>query len=63
MDHLVFNFSKLNPVKSYLGTNKGGWVYASERTKRARVELPSFMIMKDPISEKQFAPEILGKKE
>tara|TARA_B100000242_G_scaffold89951_1_gene60721 strand:+ start:1876 stop:2697 length:822 start_codon:yes stop_codon:yes gene_type:complete len=53
-------FLKIESCQVYLGTNKGGWVYASERPMH-RVELPSFMIMKDPISEKQFA-EILGKK-
>ena len=53
-------FLKIESSQVYLGTNKGGWVYASERPMH-RVELPSFMIMKDPMTEKQFA-EILGKK-
>ena len=52
-------FIKIDSTEIFLGTDKGAWVYASERP-RHRVNLPSFMIMETPITETQYA-EILGK--
>ena len=51
-------FVKIKATDIYLGTNKGAWVYASERP-RHRVNLPSFMIMESPITESQYS-KILG---
>lgn len=51
-------FVKIKAAEIYLGTNKGAWVYASERP-RHRVNLPSFMIMDSPITESQYS-KILG---
>ena len=51
-------FIKIDSTEIFLGTDKGAWVYASERPRR--VNLPSFMIMETPITETQYA-EILGK--
>ena len=37
----------------YLGTNKGGWIYTSQRP-RHEVRLPAFYIMKEPINAADF---------
>ncbi|MDP6864627.1 MAG: SUMF1/EgtB/PvdO family nonheme iron enzyme [Candidatus Poseidoniaceae archaeon] len=37
-----------------LGTNKGGWIHASERP-RHQVNLPSYLIMKNPLTKAQVA--------
>mgnify|MGYP001177048533 FL=1 len=54
-------FIKIEAVQILLGTNKGAWVYASERP-RHRVDLPEFMITESPLTKAQYA-EILGEKE
>ena len=54
-------FIKINATQIFLGTDKGAWVYASERP-RHRVDLPSFLIMESPITASQFA-EIIGEKD
>jgi len=53
-------FIEIESTEIYLGTDKGAWVYASERP-RHRVNLPSFMILESPITESQYA-QILGEK-
>ena len=55
-------FIKIESSQIFLGTNKGAWVYASERP-RHRVDLPSFMILESPISRSQFAKIVGGKDE
>ena len=37
-------FFKVEDSSVFLGTDKGGWVYANERP-RHRVSLPSFLIL------------------
>ena len=54
-------FIKIEATQIFLGTDKGAWVYASERP-RHRVNLPEFMILESPITKAQYA-EILGEKE
>ena len=54
-------FIKIEATQIFLGTDKGAWVYASERP-RHRVNLPEFMILESPITNSQYA-EILGEKE
>lgn len=51
-------FIKIESCQTFLGIDKGGWVYASERP-RHRVELPSFLILESPITKAQFAA-VLG---
>ena len=51
-------FIKIDATEIYIGTDKGAWVYASERP-RHRVSLPSFLILESPITRKQYA-EIIG---
>ena len=51
-------FVRIEAASVFLGTDKGGWVYANERP-RHRVDLPSFMILEEPISKAQFA-QIMG---
>ncbi len=51
-------FFKIEDSSVFLGTDKGGWVYANERP-RHRVSLPSFLILEKPITNSQFA-EIMG---
>ena len=51
-------FVKIEATEIYLGTDKGAWVYASERP-RHRVKLPSFLIMESPITASQYS-KILG---
>ena len=47
-------FIRIESSQVFLGTDKGGWVHASERP-RHRVDLPSFLILENPISNAQFA--------
>ena len=54
-------FIKIDATQIFLGTDKGAWVYASERP-RHRVDLPSFMILESPITKSQYA-KILGEDE
>lgn len=51
-------FFKIEASSVYLGTDKGGWVYANERP-RHQVTLPSFLILEKPITVSQFT-EIMG---
>ena len=54
-------FIQIDASEIYLGTDKGAWVYASERP-RHRVNLPSFMIMESPITKSQYS-QIFGEEE
>ena len=51
-------FVKVEASEIYIGTNKGAWVYASERP-RHRVNLPSFLIMQSPITEAEYSKRSL----
>ena len=51
-------FVKVPAGKVFLGTDKGGWIHASERP-RHEVELPDFLIMTKPLSKRDVAA-ILG---
>ena len=52
------DFVKVPAGKVFLGTDKGGWIHASERP-RHEVELPDFLIMTKPLSKRDVAA-ILG---
>ena len=54
-------FIKVEAKQIFLGTDKGAWVYASERP-RHRVNLPEFFILQSPLTKSQYA-QILGEKE
>ena len=45
-------FQKISAGSVYLGTEKGGWIYASQRP-RHEVKCPDFYIMQSVLSEKQ----------
>ena len=60
-DVFGLRFIKVQESNVFLGTDKGGWVYANERP-RHRVELPSYLILEKPISKSQYAA-IMGEKD
>ena len=45
-------FQKISAGSVYLGTEKGGWIYASQRP-RHEVKCPDFYIMQSVLSEQQ----------
>jgi hypothetical protein len=47
-------FIPISPGSSWLGSDKGGWIYASQRP-RYEVRLPSYYIMKKPLTRGQVA--------
>ena len=47
-------FIPISPGSSWLGSDKGGWIYASQRP-RYEVRLPSYYIMKKPLTRRQVA--------
>jgi hypothetical protein len=47
-------FIRIPAAKVLVGTNKGGWIHASERPMH-QVNLPAFLIMKNPLSSAQVA--------
>ena len=47
-------FVVVDSCEIFLGTDKGGWVHANERP-RHKVQLPEFMIMKNPITVSQYS--------
>ena len=51
-------FIRIEKRQIFLGTDKGGWVYANERP-RHRVDLPTYLILENPITRTQYA-EIMG---
>lgn len=51
-------FVKIDSGQIFVGTDKGGWIYASERP-RHRVDLPSFLIMESQLTIRQVT-SILG---
>ena len=60
-DVFGLRFIKVEQSSVFLGTDKGGWVYANERP-RHRVELPPYLISEKPISKSQFAA-IMGEED
>ena len=61
MKNISVNGLEFIPIasgSSWLGSDKGGWIYASQRP-RYEVRLPTFYILKQPISRGQIA-ELLG---
>jgi len=52
-------FQKVEAGSVFIGENKGGWIYASQRP-RHQVKCPEFFIMEAPITEKQI--ETISKK-
>ena len=56
MEHITLGglrFQRVEAQSLYLGTNKGGWIYTSQRP-RHEVRLPAFYIMKEPINAADF---------
>ena len=57
MEHIEANGLEFIPISSgssWLGSDKGGWIYASQRP-RYEVRLPSYYIMKKPLTRGQVA--------
>ena len=55
------DFIPIASGSSWLGSDRGGWIYASQRP-RYEVRLPSFYILKDPLTRGQVA-KLLGESE
>ena len=47
-------FKRISHGSSFLGSDKGGWIYASQRP-RYEVQLPDYYILEEPITRKQVA--------
>ena len=63
MEHITLGglrFQRVEAQSLYLGTDKGGWIYTSQRP-RHEVRLPAFYIMTDPLSAADF-DSIMGEK-
>ena len=61
MKNISVNGLEFIPIasgSSWLGSDKGGWIYASQRP-RYEVRLPTFYILKQPINRGQVA-DLLG---
>lgn len=61
MENIYVNALEFIPIasgSSWLGSDRGGWIYASQRP-RYEVRLPSFYILKRPLSRGQVA-QLLG---
>jgi hypothetical protein len=48
LNFLDFTFVKIEAQSCYIGTDKGGWMYANQRP-RYEVRLPSYFILESPI--------------
>ena len=57
MKNININGLEFIPIasgSSWLGSDKGGWIYASQRP-RYEVRLPTFYILKKPLTRRQVA--------
>ena len=57
MDSISVNeleFKLISQGSSFLGSDKGGWIYASQRP-RYEVQLPDYYILEEPITRRQVA--------
>ena len=64
MENINLNGLEFIPIasgSSWLGSDRGGWIYASQRP-RYEVRLPSFFILEHPLTRGQVA-QLLGESE
>ena len=47
-------FKRISQGSSFLGSDKGGWIYASQRP-RYEVQLPDYYILEEPVTRRQVA--------
>lgn len=59
INHLGLEFEMVEAGSIFVGTDKGGWVYAGQRP-RHEVKCPSFFILKSPLTRAQVATLLNG---